>query len=174
MRAEKQFLVEEIEDYLNQSNYVFLADYSRVTVQEAEELRGNLAELDAEFHVVKNSAFRVAADNREFPDLAEFLSGPTAIVVGGDDAPGVAKTLGRFSREKQKIELKAGVLDRSVLRPDDIDVLAKLPSQDVLRAQFLGLLTTPAQQLVSVVAAVPRSLVMVLQAKCDAEEAGAS
>ncbi len=174
MRAEKQFLVDEIEDHLNRSNYVFLADFSRVTVQEAEELRESLAELDAEFHVVKNSAFRVAVGNRDFPDLDEFLFGPTAIVVGGDNPPGVAKTLGKFKREKQKVDLKAGVLDQSILRPDEIEMLAKLPSLDVMRGQFLGLLNTPAQQMVSILVSLPRALMNLLKAKCDKEEAGDS
>jgi large subunit ribosomal protein L10 len=47
--------------------------------------------------------------------------------------------------------------------------LSKLPSVEALRAQLLGLLSQPAQQMVFVLNAVPQSVLNVLQAKVDAE-----
>ena len=93
MRPEKQFLVEEINTQLDKSDYVFLTNYSRITVEETEELRSTLAGLGAEFHVVKNNILNVAAKARELPDMQDRLSGPTAIVVGGKGPSGVAKAL---------------------------------------------------------------------------------
>ena len=168
MRAEKKYLVDEVGEYLDKSEYVFLANYDRITVAETAELRQSLLEHEAEFHVVKNSVLRVAAEEREYPDLGEFLAGPTAIVVGGNNPPGVAKALGKFFKDKDKIEVKAGVLDKTrLVVADDVARLAKLPPLEVVRAQLLGLLNTPAQQVVAIIQTVPQSFLNVLKAKAD-------
>ena len=169
MSPEKQYLVEEVSTHLDKSSYVYLTNYDRITVEETAELRDALAQHGAEFHVVKNTIFGVAATARELPALDEHLTGPTAIVIGGDDPSGVAKTLGKFFKDKDKVELKAGILDSKALTKDDIEALAKLPGLEALRAQLLGLLSQPGTGLVRVLNAVPQSVVNVLQAKVREE-----
>lgn len=169
MRPEKQYLVEEVNEHLNKSDYVYLANYERITVEETAELRASLAEHNAEFHVVKNSILGVAANAKEMPDMADHLSGPTAIIVGGEDPSGVAKVLGEFFKKKEKVDLKVGVLNDKLLEKAQIEALAKLPGLESLRAQLLGLLNQPGTGLVRVLNAVPQSVVNVLQAKVRAE-----
>jgi len=169
MRPEKQYLVEEVNNHLAKSDYVYLANYERITVDETAELREQLAEHNAEFHVVKNSIFGVAANAKEMPDVSEHLSGPTAIIVGGDNPSGVAKVLGKFFKDKEKVDLKVGILNDKTLDKAQIEALAKLPGLESLRAQLLGLLTQPGTSLVRVLNAVPQNVVNVLQAKVRAE-----
>ena len=169
MRPEKQFLVEEVNTHLEKSDYVYLTNYERITVEEIAELRAQLSEHDAEFHVIKNSIFGVAAAAKELPDLGEHLTGQTAIIVGGDNPSGVAKLIGEFFKKKEKVEMKAGILNDRALSKEEIEVLAKLPGLESLRAQLLGLLSQPATGFVRVVNAVPQGLVNVLQAKVRAE-----
>lgn len=169
MRPEKQYLVEEVNEHLEKSDYVYLANYERITVEETAELRASLAEHNAEFHVVKNSILGVAASAKEMPDMAEHLSGPTAIIVGGEDPSGVAKVLGEFFKKKEKVDLKVGVLNDKLLEKAQIEALAKLPGLESMRAQLLGLLNQPGTGLVRVLNAVPQSVVNVLQAKVRAE-----
>ena len=61
MRAEKQYLISEVDTHLKKSDYVILANFSKVSVADTAELRKRLAVEKAEFHVVKNSSLRVAA-----------------------------------------------------------------------------------------------------------------
>jgi large subunit ribosomal protein L10 len=168
MRPEKQYLVEEVSNHLNKSDYVYLANFERVTVEEIAELRATLDEHDAEFHVVKNSIFNVAANAKDYPDMSEHLTGQTAIIVGGDNPSGVAKVIGEFFKKKYKVELKAGVLNEKALDKAQIEILAKLPGLESLRAQLLSLLSQPGTSLVRVFNAVPQSVVNVLQAKVRA------
>ena len=167
MQPEKKFLVEEVGSYLDKSDYVFLADFQRVTVAETEELRHVLAGLGAEFHVVKNRILKIAAGERELEVAEDNLRGPTAIVVGGDNAPGVAKALEKFFKDKKKLEIKGGVLQKAPLNADQVSDLAKLPPEEILKAQLLGLLNQPASQMVRIIQAVPQGLLNVLQAKAD-------
>ncbi|MGC6424930.1 MAG: 50S ribosomal protein L10 [Lentimonas sp.] len=169
MRPEKQYLVEEVNTHLEKSDYVYLTNYERITVDEIAELRAQLSEYDAEFHVIKNSIFGVAAAAKDLPDMSEYLTGQTAIVIGGDNPSGVAKLIGEFFKKKEKVEMKAGILNDRALTKEEIEALAKLPGIESLRAQLLGLLSQPATGFVRVVNAVPQGLVNVLQAKVRAE-----
>jgi large subunit ribosomal protein L10 len=132
------------------------------------ELRLRLSAEKAEYHVVKNSSLRVAAKSLGLPDIDSALVGPTAIIVGGKNSAGVAKVLKQFFKDKQKIEVKAGVLSKKLISPKDVERLAEMPSLEVLRSQLLGLMNQPASMFVRIINAVPQGLVNVLQAKVRA------
>jgi large subunit ribosomal protein L10 len=128
-------------DHLKKSDYVILANFTKVTVADVAELRKKLAAEKAEFHVVKNSSLRVAAKALGLPDIESALTGPTAVVVGGKNSAGVAKVLKKFFKDKQKLEVKVGVMDKKLITAADLAKIADLPSFEALRAQLLGLFT---------------------------------
>ena len=138
MRAEKNYLIAEVESHLKKSDYVILANFTRVA--DVADLRAKLATEKAEFHVVKNSSLRVAAKALGLPEIESALTGPTAVVVGGKNAAGVAKVLKKFFEDKQKLEVKIGVLDKKLVSAADLSKIADLPPFEALRSQFLGLL----------------------------------
>ena len=150
MRAEKNYLIAEVESHLKKSDYVILANFSKVTVADTAELRKRLAAEKAEFHVVKNSSLRVAAKALGLPEFDSALIGPTAVIVGGKNSAGVAKILKKFFDEKQKLEVKIGVIEKKLITAADLAKIADLPPFDALRAQFLGLLTSNAAAFVRV------------------------
>ena len=168
MRSEKKYLIEEVARHLKKSDYLLITNYQKVTVADVAALRAKLAPEQAEFHVVKNSSLRVAAKEAGLPGFDSMLAGQTAIVVGGRNASGVAKVVKKFFDEKQKLELKGGVVGGKLFDAGQIAKLSELPSIEVLRAQLLGLLNTPATSLVRVINGVPQALVNVLQAKVRA------
>ena len=120
----------------HKSDYVYLANYERITVDEIAELRATLPSTKRSFTLLKtpfSMLRRLGIDN------SEHLSGPTAII-GGNNPSGVAKALGKFFKDKEKVELKVGILDNKTLDTAQIEALAKLPGLESLRAQLLGLL----------------------------------
>ena len=167
MRPEKAYLIEEAKNHLSKSEYFFLTDYHGIDALETSELRSKLAERGAEFHVVKNSSIRLAANPDLIEDLDSHLKGHTAVVVGGDDASGVAKVLSEYFKSNEKVSLKAGALGDRPLTADEIKQLATLPGLEQLRAQLLSLFNTPASSLVTVLSAPARGMVTVLKAKAD-------
>jgi large subunit ribosomal protein L10 len=162
MRSEKKYLISEVETHLKKSDYVILANFSKITVADTAELRSRLAPEQAEFHVVKNSSFKVAAKALGLPEVDSALAGQTAIIVGGKNPAGVAKALKKFVSDKQKLEVKVGILDKKVFNANQLNALADLPSFDALRSQFLGMLMQHAA-----------SFVRVLDAKVKKEQAAA-
>jgi len=141
MRAEKKYLIDEVTGHLKKSDYVILTNFTKLTVADAAELRKRLSPEKAEFHVVKNSSFRVAAKAFGLPEVDKSLSGQTAVVVGGKNPAGVAKILKQYIKDKQKLEVKVGLLDKKIFNTAELEKLAELPSFEVLRSMFLGLLT---------------------------------
>jgi len=167
MRPEKAYLIEEANNYLAKSNYFFLTDYQGINAEETTELRKNLADRGAEFHVVKNSSLKLATKDKDISEISTHLSGHTAIVVGGDDASGVAKALGEYFKKTKKVTVKAGALGDRLLDASEIKQLAKLPGLESLRAQLLSLVSSPSTQMVSLLSAPTRGFVTVLKAKAD-------
>lgn len=162
MQAEKQYLLEENAAYLDRTDYVVFTEFTGLTVAETEELRRRLAGQKAEFHVVKNRIFRRVAEERGVDNLEEWLTGQTAIVIGGEDIAGVIKELEKFQKEKKKLEIKGGILGKQGVDAEGIVKMKDMPPLEVVKAQLLGLLNQPAQQLVQVMNAVPTQMVTVL------------
>ena len=82
------------------------------------------------------------------PDVADKLTGQTAIVTGEKDVAPVAKILKTFAAEFKIAALKIGVVDKSILSTQEVEAMAELPSREVLLSQLLGLLLSPATRLV--------------------------
>ena len=150
MRAEKNYLIAEVQTHLKKSDYVILTNFSKVTVADAAELRSRLTAEKAEFHVVKNSSLRVAAKALGLPEIESALTGPTAVIVGGKNSAGVAKILKKFFEDKQKLEIKVGVLDKKIVSAKDLNRMADLPSFEALRSQLLGMFSQNAAAFVRV------------------------
>jgi len=102
MRAEKKYLIDEVETHLKKSDYVILANYNGMTVADAAELRKRLSAEKAEYHVVKNSSLRVAAKSLGLPDIEGALIGPTAIVVAAGTPRGLPKSSSSSSRKSRR------------------------------------------------------------------------
>jgi len=166
MRPEKATIVEDIQATLNQSPFLLVADYTGLKVDQFSELRIRLAGAGAECRVVKNTFLRRAAKQAGLPDMGE-LKGQTAIITGDKDVAAAAKVLKSFTAEFQKPVVKLGVVDRLVVSGDQIKSIADLPAREVLLAQLLGTLQSPAATLVRLLNEPASALARVLKAKSE-------
>src|SRR4026209_404893 len=127
MRPEKASIVSDLAEKLNRSPFVLVTNYQRMKVDQFGDLRNRLAPVGAEVRGVKNSFLKRAMSNSGLPDVADKLSGQTAIVVGQKDVASVAKILKTFATEFKIAALKIGVVDKSALSVMEIEALADLP-----------------------------------------------
>ncbi len=170
-RERKEELVEQYIDLLNQSRAVFLAEYSSVSVAQLEKLRADVRGANGAFHITKNSLLRLALERSGRPIPEEILTGQTAAGFALGELPAMAKTLVEFSDDVEQFSLKGGLMDSTLLTAEAIEAMAKLPSLDELRAQIIGLINAPAQNVTSAVANGVRQLVNVLNAYATQEDA---
>ncbi|MEY2549215.1 MAG: large subunit ribosomal protein [Verrucomicrobiota bacterium] len=165
MRPEKASIVADLSEKLNRSPFLLVTDYKQMKVDQFGELRNRLAPAGAEVRVVKNSFLKRAMADSGMPDVADKLTGQTAIVMGEKDVAPVAKILKMFAAEFKIATLKIGVVDKAVLSTSDVEALAELPAREVLLAQLLGLLLAPATRLVRVLNEPASAFARLLAAK---------
>jgi large subunit ribosomal protein L10 len=173
MRPEKANIVSDLSQELKESSFVLVADYQHMKVDDFSELRKRLAGAGAEIHVVKNSFLRRAMADSGFPAGDGKLTGQTAVVTGKKDLAPVAKAFKTFVTEFKKAMLKLGFIDRAAVSTSELEALADLPPENVLRAQLLGLLLSPATQLVRILNEPGSSLARLLSAKASKGEPAA-
>ena len=169
MRPEKASIVSDLSEKLKRSPFVLVTDYQRMKVGDFGELRNRLAAARAEVHVVKNNFLRRAMTNSGFPDVGEKLVGQTAVVTGEKDVAPVAKIFKTFASEFKIAALRIGFVNRAVLSTAELETLAELPPREVLQAQLLGLLLSPATRLVRLLNEPGSALARVLKAKSEKE-----
>src|ERR1700735_592553 len=173
MRPEKTTIVEDLSTRLNSSPFLIVTEYTGMNVLQFSELRSRLAGAGAQCRVVKNTFLRRAAAEVGYPDLADSLSGQTAIVIGESDVCAAAKVLKGFSTEFQKPSVKIGVLDKLIISKEQIKALADLPPKAALQSQLLGVLKSPLQKLVLLLNEPGASLARLLKARVDQQGAAA-
>lgn len=174
MRPEKAAIVSDLSERLNRSPFVLVTDYQRMKVDQFSELRNRLAPAGAEIRVVKNSFLKRALTDSGLPDIGDKLGGQTAVVTGEKDVAPVAKILKAFAAEFKIASLKIGVVNREILSSADVETMADLPSREVLQAQLLGLLLSPATRLVRLLNEPASALARLLNAKAGKEEKAAA
>lgn len=168
MRSEKTYLINQIAAGLTDSDYVYFISYQGLKVKDFAGLRDELAKLNANCSVFKNSLIRKAAEIKEISQVAELsLVGDVAMVYGNGDPSAVAKALVDFSKNNDKVQAKGGIFEGSALNPAQVGEIAALPPKEVLYAQLLGLLQAPARNLVSVLNNKAASILNVLNAYKD-------
>jgi large subunit ribosomal protein L10 len=145
---QKEQVVEELTTKLRGASAFYLTDFTGLNVKRITDLRARLRRQGVEYLVVKNTLAQRALGGLDLPDVGEFFTGPTGLVIGGDDPVAAAKVLEEFAREHDnRPAMKAGVVDGRAVSAEEIGRLAKLPSRDVLLAQMAGALEAPISQL---------------------------
>ena len=174
MRPEKANIVSELSESLRRSPFVLVTDYRGMKVADFSELRSRLAPAGAEVHVVKNNFLKLAMADSGFPQVGEQFAGQTAVVTGEADVAPVAKIFKTFATEFKLAALRVGFVDRAVLSTAELETLAELPTREILQAQLLGLLLSPATRLVRLLNEPGAALARLLSAKAEKEGASAA
>ena len=141
--SQKESLVVEIKDRLNDAGALIMADYRGLTVKELQELRNQLRAIGSELKVYKNSLTEIAIRELALPNMDAYLAGPTAIIFTGEDPVAPAKALTTFAKTHKSLEVKGGLVDNQVVNADGVKAIATLPSREELIAKLLGTMLNP-------------------------------
>jgi large subunit ribosomal protein L10 len=145
----KQAVVQELADKLSAAKAFYLTDFTGLNVKKMTALRARMRAEGVEYLVVKNTLALRALDGLDIPDIGEFFTGPTGVVIGREDAVTAARVLNDFARENDdRPTVKVGVVERQQLDAEAVGRLAKLPPREVLLAELAGAMQAPLAQLV--------------------------
>ena len=166
----KEKTIAELQDKLKRAQLAILAGYSGLNVDKMNALRNELRKAGTEFRVIKNTLFGIASEKTDYAGLKGHLRGPLAVVLTSDDIVTPAKVLSDFARKNAQLDVKIGMMGGEFLDRKQLEALASLPSKEVLLAKLLSVFVGAQASMVHVLAAVPRSLVQVLNAYREKKE----
>lgn len=151
MRAEKQFLLDEIKEKIEKANGFIVTRYKDFTPAQSRAFRDSIAEIGGEFEVVKKRILIKAASQFGVELSHDSLEGHVAVLLAHEDPMQVAKQAVKYGEENQGIlSVLGGHFDGQQMGAEEVIAIAKLPSLNELRAQIVGLLQAPMSQTVGV------------------------
>jgi large subunit ribosomal protein L10 len=163
-KERKEELVAQYTELLEGSEAVIVTEFRGLTNQEMLKLRRKVREANGHYHVIKVTLLKLALEAVGLPFPEQAFQGPAALGFCVDDVPGVAKILVETAEESDYLIVRGGLLGDKILSVEEIQALAKLPTLDVLFAQIIGLISTPAANLAGVVSSATGQVVNVLHA----------
>ncbi|GCE83353.1 50S ribosomal protein L10 [Komagataeibacter diospyri] len=169
-RTEKREFVASLAAVFAETSMVIVTRNDGLTVADVTELRRRVRAAGATHKVAKNRLASLALAGTQFEGIKPLLKGPTALS-WADEPVAVAKVLVEFAKTNDKLVLLGGSLGAQTLNVESIKALAELPSLDVLRAQLVGLISTPATRIAGVLQAPAGQLARVFGAYAKTGEA---
>ena len=153
----KQPIVDEIAAYLKDAQSAVLVDYRGLTVEQDTQLRRSLREAGVVYKVYKNTLIKRAIAGTQFESLSDLLEGPTAIAISAEDATAPARVLAENAKKMDALEIKGGVVDGTFYDDKMIQVIANIPSREVLLGRLFGSMQSPVANFARVIKQIAES-----------------
>lgn len=168
LREEKAQIINRLADDLLRSTIVIATNYQGLTAKQMAELRNSLARAGAEYHVVKNTLTRFAADKAGRGRIVEIIEGPVALAFGYGDVVNTSKVLGQYIKSTElPLQIRGALLGERILTPEEVISLASLPPKEILVSQLITELQATLVGLHNVLSSPLRGLLSVLQGRSE-------
>lgn len=155
MRKEgKDAIIEQLKDKFSQSDYFYLVDSSALTVADITKVRRIFYNKGLGIQVAKNTLIKKALeriDGERFQGIYSLLHGPTTVIF--TETSNLPAKVIKDLNEKENLEkfvFKAAYIDTAIFSgPENLETLIKLKSKYELLGEIVGLLQSPAKNVVS-------------------------
>lgn len=151
-KEDKDKIIDSLVESFKSCNNYYFTDISNITVEKANKLRRSCFSKNVKIKVAKNSLIKKALqkiDENNYNDLFVTLKGSTAIMFS-EAANMPAKVIKEFRKTNDRPILKSAFIDSSIFTGDNqLDVLFALKSKNELIGEIIGLLQSPAQNVIS-------------------------
>ncbi len=169
--SEKQAVVANLTNKLQNAAAGVLVDYKGITVAEDTALRAELRKNNVEYAVVKNTLLQFAVNNCGMNELDSLLNGATALAICHDDPVAPARVVNDFAKKIEgRFEIKGGFMDGKPMPLDEVLALANIPPLPVLQAQVLGTMLAPISGLACVLKQIAEKQGTPAEAPAEAAE----
>jgi len=167
MRREKKVqTIDSLQETFSKCNVGILTDYRGLPTSEMNALRHKLRASGVEYHVVKNTLARFAAQRAGRDNLVSFFEGPLAVAFGSGEITDLAKLISDYIRtSKSTLIIRGGFLGNERFTSEEVMTLSTLPSREVMLAKALGSMQSPISGLLNCLTAPMRGIAGILQAR---------
>ena len=151
-REEKNQEIDVLAQKISDANVFYLADTSELTADQTSSLRRRCHKGEVKLEVVKNTLLKKAFERVEGRDLSSFydlLKGQTSLMIS-EKGNEPAKVIKEFRKKGERPILKGAFIEEALFIGDDqLSALAELKSKDELVGDIIGLLQSPAKNVLS-------------------------
>ncbi|PZD78078.1 50S ribosomal protein L10 [Mesonia sp. K7] len=150
-REEKSQVIKDLTAQLTDTSTVYIADIAGLDAGATSNLRRACYKANVKLSVVKNTLLAKAmeATEKDFGDLPSILKGNTSILISETgNAP--AKVIKEFRKKSEKPILKGAFIDEAIFVGDEyLEALSNIKSKEEVIGDIIGLLQSPAKNVVS-------------------------
>ncbi|ASO03511.1 large subunit ribosomal protein L10 [Arenibacter algicola] len=150
-REEKLNVIQDLTAQLGDSSTIYLADISGLNAETTSALRRACYKADIKLAVVKNTLLAKAmeASDKDFGELPSVLKGNTSLMFS-DTGNAPAKLIKTFRKKSNKPLLKGAYIAEAIYVGDDqLDALESIKSKEEMVGEIIGLLQSPAKNVIS-------------------------
>jgi len=150
-KEEKHDVVLALAEQMKEYGNFYITDTSNLTVAKINDIRRKCFEADIKMQVTKNTLIKKAMEavGGDFTDIYGVLKGSSSVMFSkSGTAP--AKLIKQLRKQGDKPVLKAAYIDSAVFVGDNqLDALVNLKSKEQLIGEIVGLLQSPAKNVLS-------------------------
>lgn len=167
----KKAIVAEVAEVVNNAYSVVAAVYQGIDSNTMNELRSKARAENVYLRIVKNSLARRAVEGTEFECIAGELTGALMLGFSMEDPGGAGRLFADFVKDNKDVEIKVVALGGKLLTPNDLEVLAKMPTKDQAISMLMSVMKAPITKLVRTMAEPHAKLVRTVAAVKQQKEA---
>ena len=169
--TEKEAIVAEVAEIASSAFSVVVAEYAGLESVDMDDLRAKSRDGGVCLRVVKNTLARRALEGTDFACLQDSLVGPVVMAFSQEDPGAAARVVKDFTKENDKLVVKALSISGQLLEASELDRLAKLPTKDQAISMLMSVMQAPVTKLVRTLNEVPGKLVRTVAAIRDDKQA---
>jgi large subunit ribosomal protein L10 len=148
-RAQKEKVVEELDQIFSVSGVVVVAHYTGLTVAEMSELRLRMTKAGGAVRVAKNKLAKIALQDKPCEAMGALFVGQTVLMYS-DDQVAAAKIAVEFSKDNEKLVILGGTMGAKSLDSSAILEVSKMPSREEVISSIAGMLVSPGSNIAGI------------------------
>jgi large subunit ribosomal protein L10 len=156
--------LEQFSKLIADSNSIFLADFSGMTVEEITLMRNKFYQNGIEFKVIKNTLAKKALHKAGIEQLDPYLKGVNGFAFGHKDPSLPAKIMFDFAKAEERPQVRSCILEGQIYGPDKIALVKDLPTREQIIVELIGQIQAPVSSFVGTLNEIVRGFLGVLDA----------
>ena len=174
-REEKVQVVAELKQKLSENSHFYITDTSGLSVAEINKFRAMCYKEGIEYRIFKNTLIKKALEDNEidFSPIYPALKGFSGVMFIKENANAPAKLIQKYQKEdpKDRPAFKAASIDSDIfIGADQLAALSKLKSKQELIGEVIGLLQSPAKNVISALQSSGNKLAGIVKTLSEKEQ----
>ena len=164
-RTQKEQVLGEIKEAFANVASVVIADYRGIKVPVVTTMRDDFRKAGCHYRVLKNSLVKIAVKGSKMEPLSQLMAGTTAVIWSHEVPQTPAQIALKWAKDEPKFVIKGGYYEGQILDVKGVELLAKMPGKNEIRASMLMTFLAAPQSFVAQIAAPVQNFAFLLDAR---------